>query len=34
MRTHHCGLIDESLTGQTVILCGWVNKIRLQAHVD
>jgi aspartyl-tRNA synthetase, bacterial type len=33
MRTHYCGLIDESLIGQTVILCGWVNKIRLQAHV-
>src|SRR6185312_12208428 len=33
MRTHYCGLIDESLIGQTVTLCGWVNKIRLQAHV-
>jgi aspartyl-tRNA synthetase len=33
MRTHYCGLIDESLIGQTVALCGWVNKIRLQAHV-
>ncbi|GAB3782143.1 aspartate--tRNA ligase [Dyella agri] len=33
MRTHFCGLIDESLLGQTVTLCGWVNKIRLQAHV-
>ncbi|EIL96496.1 aspartate--tRNA ligase [Rhodanobacter sp. 115] len=33
MRTHYCGLIDETLIGQTVILCGWVNKIRLQAHV-
>ncbi|MEO5830936.1 MAG: aspartate--tRNA ligase [Rhodanobacter sp.] len=33
MRTHYCGLIDESLIGQTVVLCGWVNKIRLQAHV-
>jgi len=33
MRTHHCGLIDESLIGQTVTLCGWVNKIRLQSHV-
>jgi len=33
MRTHYCGLIDESLVGQTVTLCGWVNKIRLQAHV-
>ncbi|MEY2168242.1 MULTISPECIES: aspartate--tRNA ligase [unclassified Rhodanobacter] len=33
MRTHYCGLIDESMVGQTVTLCGWVNKIRLQAHV-
>jgi len=33
MRTHLCGLIDESLIGQTVTLCGWVNKIRLQSHV-
>ncbi len=33
MRTHYCGLIDESLLGQTVTLCGWVNKIRRQAHV-
>ncbi|TAL73770.1 MAG: aspartate--tRNA ligase [Rhodanobacter sp.] len=33
MRTHYCGLIDESLVGQTVTLCGWVNKIRLQSHV-
>ena len=33
MRTHYCGLIDESLLGQTVTLCGWVNKARLQAHV-
>ncbi len=33
MRTHYCGLIDESLLGQTVTLCGWVNKIRLQSHV-
>ena len=33
MRTHFCGLIDESLIGQTVSLCGWVNKIRLQSHV-
>ncbi|QRP63197.1 aspartate--tRNA ligase [Rhodanobacter sp. FDAARGOS 1247] len=33
MRTHYCGLIDESLIGQSVTLCGWVNKIRLQAHV-
>jgi aspartyl-tRNA synthetase len=33
MRTHYCGLIDESLVGQTVILCGWVNTLRLQSHV-
>ncbi len=33
MRTHYCGLISESLIGQTVTLCGWVNKVRLQAHV-
>ncbi len=33
MRTHYCGLIDETLIDQTVTLCGWVNKIRLQAHV-
>ena len=33
MRTHYCGLIDESLIGQSVTLCGWVNKLRLQAHV-
>ncbi len=33
MRTHYCGLIDESLLGQTVSLCGWVNTMRLQSHV-
>ena len=33
MRTHYCGLIDESLIGQTVTLCGWVNTVRLQSHV-
>ncbi|MEI7036536.1 aspartate--tRNA ligase [Fulvimonas yonginensis] len=33
MRTHYCGLIDESLVGRTVTLCGWVNTIRLQSHV-
>lgn len=32
MRTHFCGLIDESLIGQTVSLCGWVNKARVQSH--
>ncbi len=33
MRTHYCGLVDEALIDQTVTLCGWVNTIRLQAHV-
>ncbi|QAU25027.1 aspartate--tRNA ligase [Dyella sp. M7H15-1] len=33
MRTHYCGLIHESLVGQTVTLCGWVNTLRLQSHV-
>jgi aspartyl-tRNA synthetase len=33
MRTHFCGLIDESLVGQQVTLCGWVNTLRLQSHV-
>ncbi|MDE1894444.1 MAG: aspartate--tRNA ligase [Xanthomonadaceae bacterium] len=33
MRTHYCGLIDESLIDRTVTLCGWVNTLRLQAHV-
>ncbi|MDE2155807.1 MAG: aspartate--tRNA ligase [Xanthomonadaceae bacterium] len=33
MRTHYCGLVDESLVGQTVSLCGWINTIRLQSHV-
>ncbi len=28
MRTHFCGLIDESLIGQTVILCGWADVAR------
>ncbi len=28
MRTHFCGLIDENLTGQTVTLCGWVQRSR------
>jgi aspartyl-tRNA synthetase len=32
MRTHFCGLIDEALIGQTVTLCGWVNKARVQSH--
>lgn len=33
MRTHFCGLIDETLVGQQVTLCGWVNTLRLQSHV-
>jgi aspartyl-tRNA synthetase len=33
MRTHFCGLIDETLVGQEVTLCGWVNTLRLQSHV-
>ena len=28
MRTHFCGLIDEALIGQTVILCGWADVAR------
>lgn len=32
MRSHFCGLVDETLIGQTVTLCGWVNKTRVQSH--
>ena len=28
MRTNYCGLVTEELTGQTVTLCGWVNRRR------
>ncbi len=28
MRTHYCGLVTEALLGQTVSLCGWVNRRR------
>ncbi|MBP6244494.1 MAG: aspartate--tRNA ligase, partial [Limnohabitans sp.] len=28
MRSHYCGLVTEALTGQTVSLCGWVNRRR------
>ena len=28
MRTHYCGLIDETLIDQTVTLCGWVDRRR------
>jgi len=28
MRTHYCGLVDEALIGQSVVLCGWVDTRR------
>jgi aspartyl-tRNA synthetase len=28
MRSHYCGLVDESLLDQEVTLCGWVNRRR------
>ena len=28
MRSNYCGLVTESLMGQTVSLCGWVNRRR------
>ncbi|HOE43284.1 MAG TPA: aspartate--tRNA ligase, partial [Rhodoferax sp.] len=28
MRTHYCGLVTEALLGQSVTLCGWVNRRR------
>jgi len=28
MRSHYCGLVTETLMGQTVTLCGWVNRRR------
>ena len=28
MRTHRCGLVDETLLDQEVTLCGWVNRRR------
>jgi aspartyl-tRNA synthetase len=28
MRTHYCGLVDETLVGQTVTLCGWTDVAR------
>ena len=28
MRTHFCGLVDETLIGQTVSLCGWADVAR------
>ena len=32
MRTHFCGLVDDTLIDQTVSLCGWVNSARVQSH--
>ena len=28
MRTHYCGLVTKALQGQSVSLCGWVNRRR------
>lgn len=28
MRSHYCGLVDETLTDETVTLCGWVDRRR------
>ena len=28
MRSNYCGLVTETLTGQGVSLCGWVNRRR------
>ena len=28
MRSHYCGLVTETLLGQSVTLCGWVNRRR------
>ena len=28
LRSHYCGLVTEALMGQTVSLCGWVNRRR------
>ena len=28
LRSHYCGLVTEALIGQTVSLCGWVNRRR------
>ena len=28
MRSHYCGLVTESLMGESVSLCGWVNRRR------
>ena len=28
MRSHYCGLVTEAQMGETVKLCGWVNRRR------
>ena len=28
MRSHFCGLVDESMIGQPVVLCGWADVAR------
>ena len=28
MRSHYCGLVTEALMGESVSLCGWVNRRR------
>ena len=28
MRSHYCGLVTEAQMGETVSLCGWVNRRR------
>ena len=28
MRSHYCGLETDALKGETVSLCGWVNRLR------
>ena len=33
MRSHLCGLVDESLVNQHVVLCGWVDTRRIHAGV-
>ncbi|MFN7184025.1 MAG: aspartate--tRNA ligase [Thermomonas haemolytica] len=33
MRTHFCGLIDETLIGQSVTLCGWADVARNMGQI-